>query len=77
MVTMLMSIEDEGKVNKIKKFAQDNKISINFEKNDVLWIKVNGDAYSINKLYNMMLKINSDKSNFLTKLKSGIVKIFE
>ena len=76
---MLMTIEDMNKVDVVKKFAHDNNITINWEKNksDGLWVEVNGDVYLVNKLYDMVVKINRDKSNFFTKIKNRIVKKFE
>ena len=79
MITMLMTIEDVSKVDDVKKFAHDNNITINREKNksDGLWIEVNGDVSLVNKLYDMVVKINRNKSNFFTKIKNRIVKTFE
>ena len=79
MITMLITIEDMSKVDDVKKFAHDNNITINREKNksDGLWIEVNGDVSLVNKLYDMVVKINRNKSNFFTKIKNRIVKTFE
>ena len=79
MITMLMTIEDVSKVDDVKKFAHDNNITINWEKDksDGLWIEVNGDVSLVNKLYDMVVKINRNKSNFFTKIKNRIVKTFE
>jgi hypothetical protein len=79
MITMLMTIEDVSKVDDVKKFAHDNNITINWEKNksDGLWIEVNGDVSLVNKLYDIVVKINRNKSNFFTKIKNRIVKTFE
>ena len=79
MITMLMTIEDVSKVDDVKKFAHDNNIKINWEKNksDGLWIEVNGDVSLVNKLYDIVVKINRNKSNFFTKIKNRIVKTFE
>jgi hypothetical protein len=79
MITMLITIEDMSKVDDVKKFAHDNNITINWEKNksDGLWIEVNGDVSLVNKLYDMVVKINRNKSNFFTKIKNRIVKTFE
>jgi len=68
---MLITIEDMSKVDDVKKFAHDNNITINWEKNksDGLWIEVNGDVSLVNKLYDMVVKINMNKSNFFTKIK--------
>ena len=76
---MLMTIEDVSKVDDVKKFAHDNNITINWEKNksDGLWIEVNGDVSLVNKLYDIVVKINRNKSNFFTKIKNRIVKTFE
>jgi len=76
---MLITIEDMSKVDDVKKFAHDNNITINREKNksDGLWIEVNGDVSLVNKLYDMVVKINRNKSNFFTKIKNRIVKTFE
>ena len=76
---MLITIEDMSKVDDVKKFAHDNNITINWEKNksDGLWIEVNGDVFLVNKLYDMVVKINRNKSNFFTKIKNRIVKTFE
>jgi hypothetical protein len=76
---MLITIEDMSKVDDVKKFAHDNNITINWEKNksDGLWIEVNGDVSLVNKLYDMVVKINRNKSNFFTKIKNRIVKTFE
>jgi hypothetical protein len=76
---MLMTIEDVSKVDDVKKFAHDNNITINWEKDksDGLWIEVNGDVSLVNKLYDMVVKINRNKSNFFTKIKNRIVKTFE
>ncbi len=76
---MLITIEDMSKVDDVKKFAHDNNITINWEKNksDGIWIEVNGDVSLVNKLYDMVVKINRDKSNFFTKIKNRIVKTFE
>jgi ABC-type bacteriocin/lantibiotic exporter with double-glycine peptidase domain len=35
MITMLMTIEDVSKVDDVKKFAHDNNIKINWEKNKI------------------------------------------
>jgi hypothetical protein len=79
MITMLITIEDMSKVDDVKKFAHDNNITINWEKNksDGIWIEVNGDVSLVNKLYDMVVKINRNKSNFFTKIKNRIVKTFE
>ena len=79
MITMLMTIEDVSKVDDVKKFAHDNNITINWEKDksEGLWIEVNGDVSLVNKLYDMVVKINRNKSNFFTKIKNRIVKTFE
>ena len=79
MITMLMTIEDTSKVDDVKKFAHNNNITINWEKvkSDGLWIEVNGDVSDVNKLYDMVVKINRNKSNFFTKIKNKIVKTFE
>lgn len=79
MITMLITIEDMSKVDDVKKFAHDNNITINWEKNksDGLWIEVNGDVSLVNKLYDIVVKINRNKSNFFTKIKNRIVKTFE
>jgi hypothetical protein len=79
MITMLMTIEDVSKVDDVKKFAHDNNIKINWEKNksDGLWIEVNGDVSLVNNLYDIVVKINRNKSNFFTKIKNRIVKTFE
>jgi hypothetical protein len=76
---MLITIEDMSKVDDVKKFAHDNNITINWEKNksDGLWIEVNGDVSLVNKLHDMVVKINRNKSNFFTKIKNRIVKTFE
>ena len=76
---MLITIEDMSKVDDVKKFAHDNNITINWEKNksDGLWIEVNGDVSLVNKLYDIVVKINRNKSNFFTKIKNRIVKTFE
>ena len=76
---MLMTIEDVSKVDDVKKFAHDNNIKINWEKNksDGLWIEVNGDVSLVNNLYDIVVKINRNKSNFFTKIKNRIVKTFE
>ena len=76
---MLMTIEDTSKVDDVKKFAHNNNITINWEKvkSDGLWIEVNGDVSDVNKLYDMVVKINRNKSNFFTKIKNKIVKTFE
>ncbi len=76
---MLITIEDMSKVDDVKKFAHDNNITINWEKNksDGIWIEVNGDVSLVNKLYDMVVKINRNKSNFFTKIKNRIVKTFE
>lgn len=76
---MLMTIEDVSKVEDVKKFAHDNNITINWEKNksDGLWIEVNGDVSLVNKLYGIVLKINRHKSNFFTKIKHKILQTFE
>jgi hypothetical protein len=76
---MLMTIEDVSKVDDVKKFAHDNNITINWEKDksEGLWIEVNGDVSLVNKLYDMVVKINRNKSNFFTKIKNRIVKTFE
>jgi hypothetical protein len=68
-----------SKVDDVKKFAHDNNITINWEKNksDGIWIEVNGDVSLVNKLYDMVVKINRNKSNFFTKIKNRIVKTFE
>ena len=79
MITMLMTIEDMNKVDVVKKFAHDNNITINWEKDksDGLWIEVNGDVSLVNNLYDMVVKINRNKSNFFTKIKNRIIKTFE
>jgi hypothetical protein len=79
MITMLMTIEDLSKVDVVKKFAHDNNITINWEKDksDGLWIEVNGDVFLVNNLYDMVVKINRNKSNFFTKIKNRIIKTFE
>jgi len=79
MVTMLMTIEDVSKIDDVKKFAHDNNITINWEKDksDGLWIEVNGDVSLVNNLYDMVVKINRNKSNFFTKIKNTIIKTFE
>ena len=79
MITMLMTIEDVSKVDDVKKFAHDNNITINWEKNksDGLWIEVNGDVSLVNNLYDMVVKINRNKSNFFTKIKNRIINTFE
>jgi hypothetical protein len=79
MITMLMTIEDVSKVDDVKKFAHDNNITINWEKDksDGLWIEVNGDVSLVNNLYDMVVKINRNKSNFFTKIKNRIIKTFE
>jgi hypothetical protein len=79
MITMLMTIEDLSKVDDVKKFAHDNNITINWEKDksDGLWIEVNGDVFLVNNLYDMVVKINRNKSNFFTKIKNRIIKTFE
>ena len=79
MVTMLMTIEDVSKIDDVKKFAHDNNITINWEKDksDGLWIEVNGDVSLVNNLYDMVVKINRNKSNFFTKIKNRIIKTFE
>jgi hypothetical protein len=76
MITMLITIEDMSKVDDVKKFAHDNNITINWEKNksDGIWIEVNGDVSLVNKLYDMVVKINRNKSNFFTKIKNTKLK---
>ena len=76
---MLMTIEDLSKVDDVKKFAHDNNITINWEKDksDGLWIEVNGDVFLVNNLYDMVVKINRNKSHFFTKIKNRIIKTFE
>lgn len=67
MVTMCITIEDYDKVGIVKKFATDNNIIINWEKDmgTGLWIEVNGASYNVNKLYDLVVKFNRVKqSNF-------------
>jgi hypothetical protein len=77
MITMLITIEDTTKVDDVKKFAYDNNITINWEmnKSDSVWIEVYGDVLKVNKLYDMVVKINRDKSNLITKIKNKIKKL--
>jgi hypothetical protein len=64
---------------KQKRKPKSEKINCKFEKNksDGIWIEVNGDVSLVNKLYDMVVKINRNKSNFFTKIKNRIVKTFE
>ena len=75
MITMLITIEDMSKVDDVKKFAHDNNITINWEKNksDGLWIEVNGDVSLVNKLYDMVVKINRNKSNLRLQVAETIL----
>jgi len=79
MVTMLITIEDTDKVESVKNFISDNNITINWEKqkSDNVWIEVTGEVLVVNKLYDLVVKINRNKSNFFTKIKNKIVKTFE
>ena len=79
MITMLITIEDTDKVESVKKFISDNNITINWEKqkSGSVWIEVTGEALVVNKLYDLVVKINRNKSNFFTKIKNKIVKTFE
>jgi hypothetical protein len=76
---MLITIEDTDKVESVKKFISDNNITINWEKqkSDSVWIEVTGEVLVVNKLYDLVVKINRNKSNFFTKIKNKIVKTFE
>lgn len=76
MITMLITIEDLSKVNQVEKFINDNNININWKKSkdDSVWIEACGDYSNVNKLYNMVVKINRNKSSILTKIKNKIVK---
>ena len=76
---MLITIEDTDKVESVKKFISDNNIKINREKqkSDSIWIEVTGEVLVVNKLYDLVVKINRNKSNFFTKIKNKIVKTFE
>lgn len=76
---MLITIEDQSKVETVKKLALDNNIKINWEKanNDGWWMEVKGETTSVNKLYDQVVKINRKKANFLTKIKNNILKKFE
>ena len=79
MITMLITIEDTDKVESVKKFISDNNITINWEKqkSGSVWIEVTGEVLVVNKLYDLVVKINRNKSNFFTKIKNKIVKTFE
>ena len=79
MITMLITIEDTDKVESVKKFISENNITINWEKqkSDSVWIEVTGEVLVVNKLYDLVVKINRNKSNFFTKIKNKIVKTFE
>ena len=79
MITMLITIEDTDKVESVKKFISENNITINWEKqkSDSVWIEVTGEVLVVNKLYDLAVKINRNKSNFFTKIKNKIVKTFE
>ena len=79
MITMLITIEDTDKVESVKKFISQNNITINWEKqkSDSVWIEVTGEVLVVNKLYDLVVKINRNKSNFFTKIKNKIVKTFE
>ena len=76
---MLITIEDTDKVESVKKFISDNNITINWEKqkSGSVWIEVTGEVLVVNKLYDLVVKINRNKSNFFTKIKNKIVKTFE
>ena len=79
MITMLITIEDTDKVESVKKFISENNITINWEKqkSDSVWIEVTGEVLVVNKLYDLVVKINRNKLNFFTKIKNKIVKTFE
>jgi hypothetical protein len=79
MITMLITIEDTDKVDSVKKFISDNNIAINWEKqkSDSVWIEVTGEVLVVNKLYDLVVNFNRNKSNFFTKIKNKIVKTFE
>ena len=67
---MCITIEDYNKVDDIKKFATDNNITINWEKDmsTGLWIEIDGDVSNVNKLYDMVVKVNRmKKANFFWK----------
>lgn len=71
MVTMLITIEDYNKVDIVKKFASNNDITINWEKDmsTGLWIEVNGTSSNVNNLYDMVVKFNRMKnSNFFNRM---------
>ncbi len=76
---MLITIEDTDKVDSVKKFISDNNIAINWEKqkSDSVWIEVTGEVLVVNKLYDLVVNFNRNKSNFFTKIKNKIVKTFE
>jgi len=76
---MLITIEDTDKVESVKKFISDNNITINWEKqkSDSVWIEVTGEVLVVNKLYDLVVNFNRNKSNFFTKIKNKIVKTFE
>ncbi len=69
---MCITIENYNKVNAVKKFATDNNITINWEKDmdTGLYIEIySADASNINKLYDMVVKINRMKnSNFFWRM---------
>lgn len=78
MATMLITVEDINKVDDVRKFAHDNNITINWEeeRSDGLWIEISGDILNINKLYDIVVKINRNNSSLFTKIKNKLVKTF-